>query len=154
MRAANTDVDGAIGALARHGTTGLAGADVLIVGAGGTARAMLAALARLGSTSVRVLARRPAAAQADLAPVAEAFGVRLVVGGLTAGTIGRPDLLVATTPAGAFDEFAEAGALAVVVFDVLYHPWPTALVAAATEPARQWSAASTSSSSRPPDRSN
>ena len=131
-RAANTDVDGAIGALARHGTTGLAGADVLIIGAGGTARAMLAASARLGSTSVRVLARRPDTAQAALAPVAAALGVRLVVGELTAAAIGSPDVLVATTPAGALDEFADAAAHAALVFDVLYHPWPTALVAAAT----------------------
>lgn len=129
--AANTDVAGAVTALAGVGVTDLRGASVVLVGAGGTARGMLAAISRLGAEAVRVLARRPDVASAELAPVAEALGLRLAVGPLTPAAFGRPDLLVATTPAGALDELAQAAAGATTVFDVLYHPWPTALVAAA-----------------------
>ncbi len=130
-RADNTDIPGAVAALGWHGITDLTDASVVIVGAGGTARGMLAALDRLGADGVRVLARRPDVAVAALAPVADALGIRLTVELLTAGAFGRPDLLVATAPACALDEFAESAAGAAIVFEVLYHPWPTALVVAA-----------------------
>ncbi|HEY8789783.1 MAG TPA: shikimate dehydrogenase [Actinopolymorphaceae bacterium] len=130
-RADNTDVPGAVSALARHGVTDLTGASVVLVGAGGTARGMLAALGRLGVDRLRVLARRPDTAVTALTPVADALGIRLTVEPLTAGAFGRPDLLVATTPAGALDAFADAAARAATVFEVLYDPWPTPLVAAA-----------------------
>ena len=155
----NTDVVGVRDALTGAGVRSLAGADVVVVGAGGTARAVLAALGQLGvgqlgvgqlgvgqlgvGPPIRVLARRPTVAAAALTPLAEALGLRLTVGPVpdsTPGTdersgtaaeelIGRPDLLVATTPAGAVDGFAAAAARAGIVFDVLYHPWPTPLVA-------------------------
>jgi len=152
----NTDVDGVRDALTGAGVRSLAGADVVVVGAGGTARAVLAALGQLGvgqlgvgqlavGPPIRVLARRPTVAAAALTPLAEALGLRLTVGPVpdsTPGTdersgtaaeelLGRPDLLVATTPAGAVDGFAAAAARAGIVFDVLYHPWPTPLVAQA-----------------------
>jgi len=130
-RADNTDVAGAISALAGVGITDLTGASVVLVGAGGTARGVLAALRRLGVDRLRVLARRPDAALAALVPVADALGLHLWVDPLTTGAFGRPDLLVATTPAGALDPFADAAAEAATVFEVLYHPWPTPLVAAA-----------------------
>ena len=48
-----------------------------------------------------------------------------------------PDLLISTVPTGAADIFAErivAGSLAPgLVFDVVYHPWPTPLAAAARQ---------------------
>jgi len=132
-RADNTDVPGAVTALSWHGVTDLTGASVVLVGAGGTARGMLAALDQLGVDRVRVLARRPDAAEAALAPVADALGIRLTVEPLATGAFGRPDLLLATAPAGALDEFAESAAGAATVFEVLYHPWPTALVAAAQQ---------------------
>jgi shikimate dehydrogenase len=130
-RADNTDIDGAVAALARHGVRDLTGASVVLVGAGGTARGMLAALRLLGLEQVRVLARRPETARHALGSVADAVGIGLSIDALTAAAFGRPDLLVATTPAGALDPYAEVAARAGTVFEVLYHPWPTALVAAA-----------------------
>jgi shikimate dehydrogenase len=131
-RADNTDVPGAVSALALHGVTDLTGASVILVGAGGTARGMLAALRQLGVDRLRVLARRPSVAAAALVPVADALGVHVSVEELSNSAFDGPDLLVATTPAGALDEFAESAGRASTVFDVLYHPWPTPLVAAAT----------------------
>jgi len=133
----NTDVPGAVSALAGVGVTDLHGASVVVVGAGGTARAMLAALRRLGVDRVRVLARRPAAAKAALTPVGDALGLSLTVDPLgvasftTSTSSARPDLLVATTPEGVLDELAGSAAQAGTVFEVLYHPWPTPLVTAA-----------------------
>ncbi len=130
-RADNTDVPGAVSALAGVGVTELDGASVVLVGAGGTARGMLAALRQLGVNRLRVLARRTSVAAAALTPVADALGVDVTFDVLSDGAFGRPDLLISTTPAGALDEFAESAACASTVFDVLYHPWPTPLVAAA-----------------------
>jgi shikimate dehydrogenase len=111
-RADNTDVPGAVAALARHGVTNLAGATVVLVGAGGTARGMLAALRLLGVDRVRVLARRPGTARSALGPVADALGIELSIDALAAEAFGRPDLLIATTPAGALDAYAEHAARA------------------------------------------
>ena len=106
----------------------------LVLGAGGTARAAVAALASIGVSRVGVVARRPAA----VAPLIE-IGARgglavtalpweIVAGGLRSG----PDLVVATTPEGATDQVAEwtwpAGCPLV---ELLYHPWPTALAVTA-----------------------
>jgi shikimate dehydrogenase len=58
----NTDAPGAARALADAGVS-LAGADVLVIGAGGAARAVAVGLAREGARSITVLARDPHAAQ-------------------------------------------------------------------------------------------
>jgi shikimate dehydrogenase len=130
----NTDVPGAMAALTAAGVgadaDGLAGAEVVVVGAGGTAQAMVLALGRLGATAVRVLARRPDAARDALTPVAAAAGVELTVQMLAADAFGRPDLVVSALPRGALDPFADAAGVAGAVFDVLYDPWPTPLAAA------------------------
>ena len=137
FRADNTDVPGAVAALTAGGlagteqTGGLAGADVVLVGAGGTAAAMVVALGRLGAERIRVLARRPDVARDALASVAGAAGVVVAVDPLDEDAFGRPDLLVSATPAGALDRYADAAGAAAAVFDVLYDPWPTPLVAAA-----------------------
>lgn len=130
-RATNTDVSGAVTAMGWHGVTDLTGASVVLVGAGGTARGMLAALEQLGVDRLRVLARRPDVALAALAPVADALGLEMTVDVLDAASFGRSDLLVTTTPAGVLDPFAVEAARAGTVFEVVYHPWPTALVVAA-----------------------
>ncbi|OHV33668.1 shikimate dehydrogenase [Pseudofrankia sp. EUN1h] len=106
----------------------------LILGAGGTARAAVAALASVGVRRAGVIARRPAAV-APLAEIGERVGLtvtalpwEIVAGGLRSG----PDLVVATTPEGVTDQLAEwtwpAGCPLV---ELLYHPWPTALAVTA-----------------------
>ncbi len=127
----NTDAPGMVDAL-RWG--GLETAErVVVLGAGGTARAALAAAAVLGASSVTVYARR-AAAIAELAPVAEAFGVRLQGADWShADSAGQADVVIATVPKGVADPLAQriAWRPATVLFDAIYDPWPTPLAAAA-----------------------
>jgi shikimate dehydrogenase len=131
----NTDVPGMITALAEAGVT--EAPDVLILGSGATACAALGALAGLGTRQAAVAVRDPATAGPLLA-VAGRLGltVALVPFGAEPGVPGRP-LLISTVPSGAADSHAEriaAGTLVPrAVLDVVYHPWPTRLAAAAQE---------------------
>ncbi|TDB93771.1 shikimate dehydrogenase [Micromonospora fluostatini] len=127
----NTDVTGMVEVLGAAGVG--AGATVTVLGAGGTARAALAAAARLGAASVTVVARRAAAVD-DLRPVAATLGLALTGAPWTAaGTHADVDVLVSTVPKGVADPIV--GGLrwrpGAVVFDALYDPWPTPLAAAA-----------------------
>jgi len=129
--AENTDAPGMVDALR---WAGLETADrVSVLGAGGTARAALAAAAALGASSVTVYARR-AAAIAELAPVAEMVGVGLQAAGWsTAASAGDADVVIATVPKGVADPLADriAWRPTSVLFDAIYDPWPTPLAAAA-----------------------
>ncbi|HLU33347.1 MAG TPA: shikimate dehydrogenase [Natronosporangium sp.] len=129
-RAENTDAPGIAHALGQVSPD----ATMVILGAGGTARAALGAAAQLKVARVGVVARRPAAIAA-LDPVAAALGVRLSHHPWSAAvaTLGRADVVVSTVPSGVADPLAgqvawPAGA---VLLDALYHPWPTPLAAAA-----------------------
>jgi shikimate dehydrogenase len=131
----NTDVPGMIAALAQAGVT--QAPDALVLGSGATACAALGALAGLGTRQAAVAVRNPATA-GPLLEVAGRLGLaaRLVPFGAEAGESGR-HLLISTVPSGAADIYAEriaAGTLAPrAVLDVVYHPWPTALAAAAQQ---------------------
>jgi shikimate dehydrogenase len=135
----NTDVPGLITALAEAGITAPAGtgapATALVLGAGATACAALAALHGIGVPSVSVAVRNPATAGALLA-VAERLGlkVQLVRFGAEPAQASW-DLVISTVPAGAADAYADRiGARTLIpgaVLDVVYHPWPTRLVSAA-----------------------
>jgi shikimate dehydrogenase len=129
----NTDVPGMITALAAAGVSG--SGPVLILGAGATACSALAALRGLGAADVTVAVRDPARA-VDLEAAAARLGmpVRLAdFGGGRPG--GRWHLLISTVPAGAADSYAErilrGDLVPAAVLDVVYHPWPTRLAAAA-----------------------
>ncbi|GAA4848086.1 shikimate dehydrogenase [Saccharopolyspora rosea] len=127
-----TDVDGVVGALRAAGgfTTGHSG---LILGAGGTAAATLAAFAELGVRDVVLAVREPARA-AEAAETAERVGVRVRVERLDhldlAAAATASDVVVSTLPAGALDARAAELATASCVLDVVYHPWPTPLASA------------------------
>lgn len=127
----NTDIPGIAAALREHGVTSVESAVVL--GAGATASSALAALARICTGEVTVYVRSAARA-AEMREWGERLGVRVRTEdwGDAAKAFEAP-LVIATTPAGATDGLADSvpqrpGAL----FDVLYHPWPTALAAAWT----------------------
>lgn len=127
----NTDVTGMVAVLTGAGV--VPGGSVTILGAGGTARAALTAAARLGASSVTVLARRPAAIEA-LRPVAAGLGVPFTGAGWeTAPVHAGADVLVSTVPKGVADPLADriAWRPATVYFDALYDPWPTPMAAAA-----------------------
>ncbi len=119
----NTDYAGVLAALA--GRVQLAGSRVLLVGAGGAARAAAFAIADSGAR-VFVLARRPAQAR-ELAHLAGGKAV-------ARGEIRRRsfDLIVNATPVGmAPDRASPLGASelnAPVVFDMVYRPIETPLL--------------------------
>ncbi|HYJ75008.1 MAG TPA: shikimate dehydrogenase [Kineosporiaceae bacterium] len=129
-RADNTDVAGLAGALREAGVERAGSAVVL--GAGGTAHAALAALRDLGVERPTVLVREPARA-GELRAAAERLGVRPVVrGGLLDGPLPAADVVVSTLPAGAADPLARLPWIGrPVVLDAVYAGWPTPLARSA-----------------------
>lgn len=144
----NTDVDGIVDALRYAGAlpaalphvpaAGVPAAGV-ILGGGGTARAALAALARLSATDVPVYLRDPAKA-ASLTELGEHLGVRvrLCPFGEAAAALATADLVISTLPPHGADQLAaeliegagssRTGTAGVpVLLDVAYDPWPSAL---------------------------
>ncbi|MDM4718504.1 shikimate dehydrogenase [Micromonospora sp. WMMA1363] len=127
----NTDIAGVVEVLTAAGVG--PGAQMTVLGAGGTARAAVAASARLRARTVTVVARRAVAID-ELRPVARAVGVPLAGAPWDeAATWCAADVVISTVPAGVADPLAAAVAWRpdTVLFDALYHPWPTALAAAA-----------------------
>ncbi|WP_410814227.1 shikimate dehydrogenase [Micromonospora sp. 067-2] len=127
----NTDVGGMVDVLTGAGVG--PGATMTVLGAGGTARAALAAAARLAVVSVAVVARRPAAVD-ELRPVADAVGVTLTAGAWADAPehLGAK-VVVSTVPKGVADPLTDAVAWSpgAVFFDALYDPWPTPLATSA-----------------------
>ena len=130
--AANTDVGGMVDALREAGVERPVNAVVL--GAGGTAQAALAALRELGVSEPLVLVRdldragelRAAAGRLDVSPQIRA-GLAGWAGGTVDPAVYAADLLISTVPKGAADALAaeprwsDKG----TVLDVVYEPWPT-----------------------------
>ncbi|MFI5927928.1 shikimate dehydrogenase [Micromonospora sp. NPDC051543] len=128
----NTDVGGMVDVLTEAGV--VAGAAVTVLGAGGTARAALAAAARLACSSVIVVARRAEAVD-ELRPVAAALGVALTAGRWADAQrhVSAADVVVSTVPKGVADPLAGGATWrpGAVFFDALYDPWPTPMAACA-----------------------
>ena len=129
-RGENTDVPGMVAAITARRPDGLHKAVVL--GAGGTAAAALAALRELGVDQSAVVVRDQART-GELRRCAHRLGVApTLVDWPGRAALGEADLIISTVPAGATDALAvqspaEPGQL---LFDVLYEPWPTAFAAA------------------------
>jgi shikimate dehydrogenase len=140
----NTDVPGMNAALAAAGVR--PGGPVLLLGSGATACSALVALSRAGTAAVTV-AVRVASRAGQLLEVAGRCGIRVRLVAFGPGAdreawlaeqqaqAGPWRLVLSTVPGKAADEYAgliAAGQLATdAVFDVLYHPWPTRIAAAA-----------------------
>jgi shikimate dehydrogenase len=126
-RAENTDAPGMVDALLAAGVSTVERVSVL--GAGGTARAALAAARDLGATAVIVYARRPDAIE-ELDPVAADLGITLIgMAWAQAEQAGDADVILSTVPKGAADGLAATirwrpGS---TMFDAVYDPWPTPL---------------------------
>ncbi|GAA2992959.1 shikimate dehydrogenase [Kitasatospora albolonga] len=129
LRGDNTDIPGLVNALRERGIERVEAASVL--GAGATASSALAALAQVCTGEVTVHVRSPERA-AEMRELGERLGLTLRTAPWEDGAAAlAAPLTVSTTPAGATDHFADAlPAAPGALFDVLYHPWPTALVAA------------------------
>jgi shikimate dehydrogenase len=143
-RAENTDVDGILGALGdavrspgsgRSGGAGMAGGgSALVLGGGGTAMAVLGALAEAGWSAPVHLAGRTPESTATALGVGVRLGLDVDQVPLTppavAAAAAGASIGITTLPAGAADRFAVALAGVPVVLDVIYRPWPTAVAAA------------------------
>ncbi|MEU5388298.1 shikimate dehydrogenase [Kitasatospora cineracea] len=128
----NTDVPGLVNALRERGVERVESAAVL--GAGATASSALAALAQVCDGEVTAYVRSAGRA-AEMRELGERLGVPVRTADWADGAraLDGP-LTVSTTPVGATDGFAaQLTAAPGVLFDVLYHPWPTALAAACLE---------------------
>jgi shikimate dehydrogenase len=132
-RAENTDIAGIVATLGRAGVR--PGGRAVVLGAGGTAQAALAALADLGIDEVTVLVRslartgelRDTAARLGTSPTIRADLADPVRGG---ASLTGADVVVSTLPGDAADPLPglRTGS---VVLDVVYAPWPTRFAAAA-----------------------
>jgi shikimate dehydrogenase len=146
-RASNTDVTG-IAVSLRHARAGSAargagerpagpGDRAVILGAGGTAQAAVAALAELGIDRVTVLVR-DAGRAGELHDTASRLGVTAGISPVLADPVAAAralsgaDVVISTLPAGAADELAGAHwRPGVTLLDAVYAPWPTAIAAGA-----------------------
>jgi len=129
-RADNTDVAGMVSALQEAGLARLEQA--VILGAGGTAQAALAAMREYGHQSPVVLVRN-LARTGELRETAERLGMRPVIsGGLFTQPLPAADLVISTLPAGAADPLSATGwNPETTVLDVVYAPWPTSFAGSA-----------------------
>jgi len=128
--AENTDVPGAAAAIRERYDGPLDSA--VILGGGATAISVGLALAELGCADLTLLARSP-----DRAAEA-AFTIGQTAGNVSVRALGqglpRADIVVSTIPAAAqTPDLVAASARVPVIFDVLYHPWPTPLAASASD---------------------
>ena len=145
----NTDVEGFCGPLRRQGSD-WSGKRAVVLGCGGSARAVVAGLVELGFGSIQLAGRRPAALATFLADSkgwapqlrvlnwTEADGFMSALG----AALGQADLVVNTTPLGMASAAdpdatlacplspAELGALSprTTVYDIIYTPRPTQLL--------------------------
>jgi shikimate dehydrogenase len=129
-RADNTDVAGLVSALREAGLAGVEQA--VILGAGGTAQAALAAVRELGDPSPTVLVRN-LARTGELRETAERLGMRPAIsGGLFTEPLPAADLVISTLPGGAADPLsATRWKPDTTVLDVVYAPWPTSFAGSA-----------------------
>jgi shikimate dehydrogenase len=129
--AENTDVDGVAGALRAAGAVGLRRA--LLLGAGGTGSAALLALSELGVTDV-VVAGRTTTSTATVCRLAAELGLTARHSSLEQAAVSAAaataDIALAAAPAGTLDALAAPLSQVPVLFDAIYHPWPTVLAAA------------------------
>ncbi|WP_420881083.1 shikimate dehydrogenase [Rhodococcus sp. (in: high G+C Gram-positive bacteria)] len=129
-RADCTDVDGVRGALVEGGVGDLTGASAVVVGAGGTARPALVALADLGIGAVTVVARDSGRARETLdCGAAVGLDVRHVTfdDARLGDVCAESAALVSTVPAAGAAPYAESIGRAPLVLDAIYDPWPTPL---------------------------
>lgn len=124
----NTDITGIVAAVQERVA---APRRMLVLGAGGTARAALAAAARWGLSEVEIAVREPARAAPALA-AADRLGLAVVVHTLGSASAhaaaAAAELIVSTLPPGAVDGYIDMPMRPEqAVLDVVYVPWPTAL---------------------------
>lgn len=132
-RGDNTDVGGILAALGESGLTGLGDGEGCVVGGGATAACAVAALAELGDRRPTLVVRERARATTTLQAAARLGLTPHVVPFEDApAVLGRARATVSTVPASGGGAVVAAlpGAVAGVLLDVVYAPWPTELALA------------------------
>jgi shikimate dehydrogenase len=128
-RAENTDAPGMVDALREAGV--VRAESVAILGAGGTARAAVAAAHDLGADDIHVYARRVAAFD-NLSEAADRLGTSITYGAWAdASGSADADLVISTVPKGVADALRPPWRPETTLFDAIYDPWPTPLAAGA-----------------------
>jgi shikimate dehydrogenase len=129
VHADNTDLPGAVAALRERWDGELRSATVL--GAGATAASTGLALVEAGAGEVTLLVRAPERAAETVAAIEKHPSGPTVRVGSLAGDLPVGEVLVSTIPADAqVPDLVARCAEVPVLFEVLYDPWPTPLVAA------------------------
>lgn len=134
-RADNTDVPGTVAAIRERYVEPLRAATIL--GGGATATSVGLALTDLGVRELTLLVRNPARATETVDALARhPQGPAVRVGTLDDGAV-NGEIVASTIPAEAQGpELVRRCAATPVVFEVIYHPWPTPLATAAQEEGR------------------
>jgi shikimate dehydrogenase len=140
----NTDVEGFSASLREQGED-LSGATVVVLGAGGAARAAVVALAQMGAARIWVIARRleQGAPTAELArrarPGVQGAAVAWQEEALHA-TLPKADAVINATPIGMHPRGGEPPPVApellcrgILVYDMVYNPAKTRLLASAQQ---------------------
>lgn len=127
----NTDIAGARFALASLDIAALP-VEVVVIGGGGSARAVVAALSEGGVARVRVVMRDPSRGTL-LRAIGDTLGVQVTLHRWSslADEVAGAALVVSTVPAGSrldLGPWPQRAAL----FDLTYDPWPTPLVSLAS----------------------
>lgn len=126
-----TDIDGVTGALAEVGADFTAGGSAVVLGAGGTARPALAALAAAGADSVGIVVREPSRATAAVQLAQElSLAARILTfggDGPLREALAASTAVVSTVPAEAGALIADAVDGPIRLVDAIYNPWPTPL---------------------------
>jgi shikimate dehydrogenase len=125
----NTDVPGAVAALAERGVEDVE--LVRILGGGATAASFVSVAQRIGARRVELFVREPTRAE-SAAQVAETLGLEVEVRTIDKPILDVAELLVSTVPSDVIGSRShELVESARAVFDVVYDPWPSRLVEAA-----------------------
>nr|WP_221209225.1 shikimate dehydrogenase [Nocardioides albus] len=130
----NTDLPGAVAAIRERAGDDFSCTSAAILGAGATAASTGLALAELGASRITLLARNPGAAGETIEMISR-HRSKPVVSVLpldSAAPAAGIDVVVSTVPAKAqTPELVDRWASTPVVFDVVYDPWPSALLSVA-----------------------
>jgi shikimate dehydrogenase len=127
----NTDVAG-IRAAVSQARVDLTDSWVGVLGGGGTARAVIGALAGTAVGEVELAVRTP---RPELAQLAARLGVPLRLSGWERAweLVHAADLVISTLPPGAGTDVAADWWRPAALVDVTYDPWPTPLAASAAQ---------------------
>lgn len=137
MTGSNTDVDGLMAALNGREVR-IEGRNVMIIGAGGVAGALLRGFSDEGASSVTVLNRTLSKAEEIVAGVRGASARKLTIENLSETASGS-DLIVNCTPlgmtgvSGDFEDLSFLNDTKAFVVDLVYHPWQTTYLKYARE---------------------